>query len=1339
MKKLLFLFTLMLFPILASAQTVSDVQNSGCTARARGAAGEEPVPTIVLTKEDNILSVEVLNYEANCCTDNFHVTSNINGGSDGSPSSLSISVVPVGALDCDCECPFNVSFTIRDFEPNSFYLKCWWYEGLVELTNGVPLVLEYKVEDVVIGEMSFRLLKVMHKAKLTKWTTEEKEIRIPSEVTYEGENYTVTSIDHDAFGDLDHLAKIAIPKTIRSTDLDVDGIIWANPFRECKSLEWIEVEEGCPLLSSVDGVLFAKNKTMLLGYPIASPRETYTVPEGVTNIRSGSFYHNKYLRKLVIPEGVTYLGWHLFSDTKSLEALYIKGVLDPECIVDGLFGDMSTNVNIYVLPSEVDKFKAIYKGPVYPLSDESQEYFPEGTKWTEIRLDTLKYDSWYSKVGNEWVPNFETIEYYVKGDYVKTEWDNQNTFKKVYTNGPEWTDSLTLLIQETEYNGHNSILASVLSHEYDGDKVLWPGEAYQFDWNVGKGLYYEDILMSNTTSMWQPRFYYGIIDEIKEGDFGGVRPLMYVDLDGKAPDDETGLNRYVSTNGGRIIQGIGITEWNDGECLFGPPNPYFASTGERGKRHYRSMLVHFERNGEVLYDVWPKKEVTYRPFVEDNKEWTMAYLGAVPPEYQQTFSYEQIKLGSALEVNGMTFKQIVSSSWWNDQDGPTNWKETDEYLGEADGKMYLYNKKSQNTVQIMDFTLQVGDTYRQMQMGDPNDYMDFVVTAVTDTVIATSIDKTPRKCLYLSRPGSTNIDEVWIEGIGSLVGGVRGALEHLKVGAIPMLRKCQKDGQILYEAYHPLLKEGKTWNFEDRYYDHENKEEWTKYVSYVINGTTEIDGKTYYKMYRVTEEGSEYYCALREEDKKVWTYSGDDGEKLLYDFNMSAGDSYMPVNEWNVFHLTEVKPVRFNYNLLLNVQHFVVHRPLEDWNIPVVEGVGCSKGWELARVFWQYPTGDIINIENFVSCYEDGKCIFTADDFENIPTPKPVDDMAYRPFVEDGKVWKAGSTAGISDGIVKMVEYYYFDGDTIMDGRTCKQMMCQRYVSPNHPDYAAMSQIPSLRYIGAWYEEDKKVYIYNAINQLKMTYDFSLEANDTLFIDNQPYVIGPKQTGGLEGFKGVYRDIMWCFGGDPYYNYNTTWLEGVGGIDGPTVNVYSGEEGHGLFLMSCTVGDEVIYLNDEYQDGATPETSNAPKSRFDFTHIVKDKPKAPKRRGAEQPLYGEYNDQQLGINLAPLAEAYLVRINDESGKVVYEKAINTGNIVALSIDISAYSQGRYTVTIENSRESFTGEFDTLATGIEEVRCKTEEVRNAIYNLQGQRISSLQKGLNIVNGKKVYVK
>ena len=95
--------------------------------------------------------------------------------------------------------------------------------------------------------------------------------------------------------------------------------------------------------------------------------------------------------------------------------------------------------------------------------------------------------------------------------------------------------------------------------------------------------------------------------------------------------------------------------------------------------------------------------------------------------------------------------------------------------------------------------------------------------------------------------------------------------------------------------------------------------------------------------------------------------------------------------------------------------------------------------------------------------------------------------------------------------------------------------------------------------------------------------------------------------------------------------------------------------------MSCSVGDEVIYLNDEYQDGVTPERLNAPKQRLDFTHIIKTKPKAPMKRSAEQPLYGEYNNQQLGINLDPLDEAYMIRITDESGKAIYEKTINAGN------------------------------------------------------------------------------
>ena len=355
------------------------------------------------------------------------------------------------------------------------------------------------------------------------------------------------------------------------------------------------------------------------------------------------------------------------------------------------------------------------------------------------------------------------------------------------------------------------------------------------------------------------------------------------------------------------------------------------------------------------------------------------------------------------------------------------------------------------------------------------------------------------------------------------------------------------------------------------------------------------------------------------------------------------------------------------------------------------------------------------------------------------PVINKTPQMAYRPMIEEGKVWKVGE---ILSNPVQLVEYYYFDGDTIIDGKTCKQMMCQRYVSPEHPNFDYLAQRPSLRYVGAWYEEDKKVYTYDTTSQqFTMMYDFSLGDNDTLVVNrnNQDYrfAIGPRQTGGLKGFKGVYREIRWC--DEPGRHYSPTWLEGVGSIDSPTANLYFGYVDPSRFLMSCTTGDEVIYLNDNYEDAATPKEMGARKQRFDFTHTIKTKPKAPMRRVGEMALYGEYSQQQLAINLNPLDDAYLVRITDETGKVVYEKAINAGSIVGLNIDISAYAKGRYTVTVENSNESFTGEFEAQTTGIEAISYQPSAVRHHIYNLQGQRLSTLQKGLNIVNGQKIYVK
>ena len=341
---------------------------------------------------------------------------------------------------------------------------------------------------------------------------------------------------------------------------------------------------------------------------------------------------------------------------------------------------------------------------------------------------------------------------------------------------------------------------------------------------------------------------------------------------------------------------------------------------------------------------------------------------------------------------------------------------------------------------------------------------------------------------------------------------------------------------------------------------------------------------------------------------------------------------------------------------------------------------------------------------------------------EKFPVISKTQQMAYRPFVEDGKVWVVKGRGISPDGspMEPWIDYCYLDGDTIIGGQTCKRMMCVTETDR------------SQQYIGAWYEQDKKVYFAsNGKQQFELFYDFTLSSNDYINEGDFMFVV-TRMSGGITGFKGTYYDVRNNDG-----NVTERWFEGVGSDSWPYVNhplYYDGDVGG--VLLECSVGDEVIYYNSEEED---PYSMGARKRRFDFTHTIKTKPQSRMRSGAEESMYGEYNDQQLCINFDPLDDAYLVCITDESGKVVYEKNINAGDIVGLSIDISDYAEGRYTITIDNSNEIFTGEFEAQTTGIEEIKCNMSEVRGHIYNLQGQRLNTLQKGLNIVNGQKVYVK
>ena len=540
---------------------------------------------------------------------------------------------------------------------------------------------------------------------------------------------------------------------------------------------------------------------------------------------------------------------------------------------------------------------------------------------------------------------------------------------------------------------------------------------------------------------------------------------------------------------------------------------------------------------------------------------------------------------------------------------------------------------------------------------------------------------------------------------------------------------------------------GMTW--EEIVVNPNMEQEYSNAHIYEISTDTIIGNVTYKK---VLKDNVFSGLCVRESGDKVWLLTKDyPTEILLYNFDWDNNQEvvteylkgqevigFIGQNKEDYEVRQETTPVGDSQTVVIDGKTYQYYKRFSG---TIIRGIG--KVSELNRypclLSYREPAVILPGMDYFKVRWikRNGVEIFRSE-YAREWTFKIMDD--YRPFVEEGKVWKVGTIPTDLDSPVQIVDYYYFDGDTIIDGKTCKMMMCQHFTSPDYTYYDYYSQPNYLRYVGAWYEEDQKVYFYDEKTQsMVIKYDFSLEANDTLQFLNvdgyPPFIIGPRQTGGIEGFKGVYRDIMMGQG-----VRKTTWLEGIGVLDAPFRNAYFIDtlaDRVPEFLMSCVVGDEVIYLNDRYEDGATP--AGARKNRFDFTHTNKLKPKTRVRSEDEPSLYGEYNDKQLDINLGLLDDAYQVSITDGSGKAVYEKVINAGNIVALNIDISDYAKDHYTVTVENSRESFSGEFETLTNGIEE-NVKIEKLKNAsIYNLQGQRLSRLQKGLNIVNGRKIYVR
>ena len=124
---------------------------------------------------------------------------------------------------------------------------------------------------------------------------------------------SVKSIGNYTFSSCSGLTSVVIPNSVT--------IIGDNAFYGCSSLEEIIASTDNPAYSSLDGVLYNKDKTQLLKCP--SKKSSVMIPGSVTTIGESAFSYCDGLISIVIPDSVTTIGESAFRACYNLTLVVI--------------------------------------------------------------------------------------------------------------------------------------------------------------------------------------------------------------------------------------------------------------------------------------------------------------------------------------------------------------------------------------------------------------------------------------------------------------------------------------------------------------------------------------------------------------------------------------------------------------------------------------------------------------------------------------------------------------------------------------------------------------------------------------------------------------------------------------------------------------------------------------------------------------------------------------------------------------------------------------------------------------------------------------------------------
>ena len=145
----------------------------------------------------------------------------------------------------------------------------------------------------------------------------------------------VKSIDNYAFQNCTRLRDVLVPDSVMEVGFKVfDGCEMLKSVRiknykgkegflpDYSMLERLDNGNDSDYVN-IDGVVFNRNMTELIKYPVFKDNAKYTVPAGVKKIKESAFFRNEYLTEVIIPNSVTHIEHRAFESCRNLRRITI--------------------------------------------------------------------------------------------------------------------------------------------------------------------------------------------------------------------------------------------------------------------------------------------------------------------------------------------------------------------------------------------------------------------------------------------------------------------------------------------------------------------------------------------------------------------------------------------------------------------------------------------------------------------------------------------------------------------------------------------------------------------------------------------------------------------------------------------------------------------------------------------------------------------------------------------------------------------------------------------------------------------------------------------------------